>query len=230
MSTRRAKSSMPCAPSFAASRAAPPIGGKPLSIVASTGSQARRYGSTSARQRAPSPSPSASRLACVRARSRESTAACPPGSGCAMAISGWTQRSPWRSSSSPRITGDATAAGCTAEKTSWRKPGSVSSSVASAPPERRRGLDDEHGAPGARERDRGDEPVGSRADDDRVVALAHAGAARRAIWRSMLESWRALPQNAAWASRPMLRYAASSVSGMSSHVPAARRNACPSRS
>ena len=134
MSSSRANSSVPESRSPVASLAAPRTGGKPLSIVARTASQRRRYGATSACQRAPSPGLSASRLAHVRATDRASTAARPSANGCAMAISGWTQRRPWRSSSSASITGDATAAGCTAEKTSWWKPGSVSSAVCSAPP------------------------------------------------------------------------------------------------
>ena len=39
--------------------------------------------------------------------------------------------------------------------------------------QRRRRLDDEHRAPGTRERDRRDEPVGPRPDDDRVDVRAH---------------------------------------------------------
>ena len=46
------------------------------------------------------------------------------------------QRRPWRSRGRRSSTGDAAAAGYTAEYVSWRNPGSVSSSLATAPPGR----------------------------------------------------------------------------------------------
>lgn len=65
--------------------------------------------------------------------SRHAIAARPPSSGCAYDASGWIQ--PTRSwMPNARKNGDESAAGCTAEHTSWRNPGSVSGDVRTPPP------------------------------------------------------------------------------------------------
>ncbi len=68
------------------------------------------------------------------------------------------------------------------------------------------GLEHRHHPPGLRQRDRGGEPVGPAADDDRRVAHAPAPPSASAIWCSMLSSTSLVwPQNACWASRPARR-------------------------
>ena len=93
-------------------------------------------GATNARQASPSPARIRSRLAAVASTSRYSAIARPPSSGWAAHAPGWVQRSPWRSSGMRANTGEAAPEGWTAENVSWRKPGSVSSSVRTAPPGR----------------------------------------------------------------------------------------------
>ena len=136
MSVTRASSRAPRAPSRRVSHAAPATGGKPESIVARSAAKASSSGAAKARQRSPSPELSASRLKAVRSTSRYSAAPPPSGRGCAQQTSGWIQRSPCSASGNCANTGDAPPAGYTAENVSWRKPGSVSSSVATAPPGR----------------------------------------------------------------------------------------------
>ena len=77
--------------------------------------------------------PSAPSPATVRSRSRHAMPARPPSSGCAYDTSG-TIQSIRSSRPSLRNTGDARAAGCTAEHTSCRNPGSVSPAERTPPP------------------------------------------------------------------------------------------------
>ena len=53
---------------------------------------------------------------------------------CATGASEWTSSAPCLASSTVRKNGEATASGTIVEQTSWRKPGSVSSSVRVPPP------------------------------------------------------------------------------------------------
>ncbi len=69
----------------------------------------------------------------MRSRERH-TAAAPPLSACAKDNSGVIQSIGDARVNAPK-NGEASAAGCTADPTSWRKPGSVSSAVRAAPPE-----------------------------------------------------------------------------------------------
>ena len=67
-----------------------------------------------------------------------------------------------------RKAGEASRSGWTAEQTSWRKPGSVSSAVRQPPPGLVGGLVDVDGQAGPGQRQRGDQPVGAGADDDGI--------------------------------------------------------------
>ena len=58
----------------------------------------------------------------------------PPSSGWAKATRGVSSRTPRAARSRSRKAGEARSSGCTAEQTSWRKPGSVSSAVRHPPP------------------------------------------------------------------------------------------------
>ena len=85
------------------------------------------------------------------------------------------------SSSRPslRNTGDASPAGCTAEHTSWRNPGSVSSAVRTPPPIVGAASSTRTLKAGAGRDDGRDEPVGPAADDGDV----NHGSVRRPVLR-----------------------------------------------
>ena len=113
---------------------------------------------TASQARASGPSPSA-----VRSMSRQAMPARPPSSGWAYETSGVTQSMRSRSRNA-RKNGELSAAGWTAEPTSWRNPGSVSSAVRTPPPDRVGGFEDADGVAGTGEGDGGGEPVGPTAD------------------------------------------------------------------
>ena len=108
--------------------------------------------------------------AAVASSERSSTTAVPSSSGCASATSGCRSSRPWPASGSVRRNGDPATSGWTAEQTSCRYPGSVSSRGARAAPERGRALEHQHRASGGRQRDRRRQAVRAGAHHHGVVA------------------------------------------------------------
>ncbi len=143
-------------------------------IAGTSRSHSRTYGPNSRRQASAS-RPSASSTA---ARSRSSTTLRPGASAWATGASGCTHSSPWRARSSDRRNGDARLSGWTDAQTSWTNPGSVSSADRVPPPTVVGGLVHAHGPAGAREVDRGGEPVRARPDDDGIERRARSRARR----------------------------------------------------
>ena len=152
-----------------------------------TDSQCSASGPSRERQAAPSgPSPSAVRSGCPARPARPGRR---PAAGRRRPPAGASRR-PVPARSKARKNGEATAIGCTAEQTSCRKPGSVSSAVRAPPPIVVRGLDDLDLEPGGREDHRSGQPV--RAGRPRRRRRASAGPAmsspvrparRRRRWR-----------------------------------------------
>ena len=106
---------------------------------------------------------------------RSRSTAGPSSSGCASGACGCTNSTRCGVAAKSAKNRDEVPNGSTVAPTSWWKPGSVSSAVRQAPPTSSAGLDDVHGEPVLRQRDRGGEPVRTGADDDGVVASAHRG-------------------------------------------------------
>ncbi len=94
------------------------------SVSPASGPSSRRYARLSSRPKDAAVSSTPRCAATTRSSPR----------GCANGTAGWRRRAPCVSSPKRRKKGDAAAIGCAAEQTSWRNPGSVSSSVRQPPP------------------------------------------------------------------------------------------------
>ena len=104
--------------------------------------------------------------------------AAPPGSGWASGTSGWIHRTPWRSSGSARSGGRADAERVDRRADVVVEPGLGQLGRAAPAAGRRLRLEDDDPVTGLGQGDRGDEPVGSGADDDRVVLGARGHGVR----------------------------------------------------
>ena len=139
----------PCRPKPAAATGAPGVSassrGRQAGSCRRRGRAARR---SAGRSRRPGPSDAATSPTLPPTQTAR-----PSSSGWAKATAGVESRTPWADRSMSRKTGEATRSGWTAEQTSWRKPGRVSSAVRHPPPGVRRLEDvDRQSGPGQGER------------------------------------------------------------------------------
>ncbi len=164
------KPSIPRGPNPAVSRSGARTGGKPPSIVSRSASKESTNGLAKACQRSPSPGLLASRLAAVRSRSRYSATALPSGSGWARQTGGWTQRRPWRSSSERHEHRRGGARRVHGGEGVVVEPGKRELLRRDRAAGARSGLQHEHAPARLGESDGRRQAVGTRPDDERVVA------------------------------------------------------------